>query len=293
MFAEWRHAYANIALTTGNLFFLLLALKSPTPAGIGLATSLVGITSFYAWHANLRRFRTVADTPTSRITSAPQGYVELVGKGSHPPGKRLVSPNSGLPCLWYRYLIEERNGNKWRRVGSGMSNDVFGLDDGTGTVLVDPDDAEILTSNKHVTTKGRYRQTEWTLIEGETLYVLGEHVTVGGANTDLNLHQDISDLLADWKRDRVKLLDRFDLDGDSEISLQEWELARRAAKRQVERAHHEIRIEGGAHLIRKSRGRMYLIANRTPQEMVSHYRLWAWLHLILLIGACITVAMMM
>lgn len=293
MLAEWRHAYANIALSGGNLVFLLIALKSPTPTGFGFATGLVGLTSLYAWHANLRRFRRVADTPTSRISSAPQGYVELVGKGIYPPGDRLISPNSGLPCLWYRYLIEERNGNKWHRVGSGISNEVFGLHDGTGKVLVDPNDAEILTSNKHVVTKGNYRKTEWTLIEGETLYVLGELVTASGANAELNLRQGISDLLAEWKHDKIKLLDRFDLNGDGEISLEEWTLARRAAKRQVEREHHEIRLEGGTHMIRKPRGRMYLIANRTPEEMVSRYKFWAWAHLGFLIAACITVAMVM
>lgn len=293
MLAEWRHAYANIALSGGNLVFLLVAIKSPTPTGVGIASGLVGLSSLYAWHANLRRFRSVADTPTSRISSAPQGYVELVGKGSHPPGDRLVSPNSGLPCLWYRYIIEKRNGNKWRRIDSGVSNEIFALHDGTGLVLVDPDDAEVLSSNKHVTSKGHYRQTEWTLIEGETLYVLGEHVTTGGTNTELDLRQDISELLAEWKRDKSKLLDRFDLNGDGEISLQEWKLARRAAKRQIEREHSEIRLESGTHMVRKPRGRMYLIANRTPEEMVSRYKFWAWAHLGLLIAACITVAMVM
>lgn len=293
MLAEWRHAYANIALSGGNLVFLLIALKSPTPSGIGLASGLVGITSLYAWYANLRRFRTVADTPTSRVSSAPQGYVELVGKGTYPPGDRLVSPNSGLPCLWYRYLIEERSGNKWRRVDSGVSNNAFGLHDGTGMVLVDPDDAEVLTSNKHVTTKGPYRQTEWTLIDGETLYVLGEHVTVGGANTELSVREDISELLAEWKRDQNRLLDRFDLNGDGKINLPEWELARQAATKQVEQEHHEIRLEDGANLMRKPHGRMYLIANRTPENLVSRYRFWAWAHLVLLIAACVMVALML
>jgi hypothetical protein len=293
MFAGWRHVYANVALTGGNLAFLLVALKFPTPAGFSLAIGLVGASSLYAWYVNLHRYRMVADTPTSRISSAPVGYIELAGKGVHPPGEPLVSHLNGLPCLWYRYLIEERSGNKWRRIDSGVSSETFGLDDGTGMVLVAPDDAEIITSNKHVTTKGRYRHTEWTLIKGETLYVLGEHVTVGGASEDLNLRQGVSDLLAEWKLDRNNLLKRFDLNGDSEISLDEWELARRAARRAVEREHHEIRLKSGVHLMKKPNGRLYLIANRTPEEMVSRYRLWAWAHLGLLIAACLTVAMML
>jgi len=190
MFAGWRHAYANMALTGGNLVFLLIALKSPTPAGASLAAGLVGVTSLYAWHANLRRYSAVADTPTSRIASAPQGYVEIVGRGVHLPGARLVSPISGLPCLWYRYISEEKKGNKWHRVDSGISAEEFGLDDGNSIAVIDPDGAAIVAPKKRVRTNGHYRHTEWSLIEGEPLYVLGEHVTIGGANADLDFRQD-------------------------------------------------------------------------------------------------------
>lgn len=293
MLAEWRHAYANVALAGGNLVFLLIALDSPTPRGIALAAGLTGITSLYAWYANLRRFRAVADTPTSRIASAPQGYVELAGKGVHLPGGTLISHLNGLPCLWYRYVIEEKHGSQWRRIDSGASNERFGLNDGTGTALVDPEDAEIITSNKQVIKNAPYRQTEWTLIEGEMLYVLGEHVTIGGANADLDLRQDVSGLLGEWKRDRVDLARRFDLNGDGEISLQEWQLARSAAQRQVEREHNEVKLKRGVHLVRKPRGRMFLIANRTPAQMVSRYLHWAWVHLCLFIAACIAAAMLL
>jgi hypothetical protein len=290
MLASWRHAYANLALTGGNLLFLLVALRFPTPAGIGLAAGLVGTSSFYAWYVNLRRHNAVADTPTSRISSAPQGYVELVGKGAHPTDSRLVSPISGLPCLWYRYIIEEKSGNKWRRLDSGVSAELFGINDNSGTALIDPDGAEIITSNKQVTVKGHYRHTEWNLIEGETLYVLGEHVTVGGNRTELDLRREVSDLLTEWKHDKSGLLQRFDRDGDGNIGLEEWELARSAARKQVEREHREIRLESGVHLLRKPSGRLYLIANRTPERLASRYRFWAWAHLGLVVVACVVIA---
>ena len=94
--AEWRHDYANLALGGGNLLILLLGLKLQSRLGWQISFALVGLTSFWAWYANLRRYRTVADTPTSRIASAPQGYIELVGRGRQPPGAGLVSPISGL-----------------------------------------------------------------------------------------------------------------------------------------------------------------------------------------------------
>lgn len=290
MLAGWRHVYANIALTGGNLAFLLIALRSPTPEGVGLAAGLVGITSFFAWYLNLRRYRTVADTPTSRVFSAPQGYVEIVGKGVHPPGSQLVSPVSGLPCLWYRFIIEEKNGNKWQRVDEGLSTQPFGISDGTGEALIDPDRAEIITSNKQVTLRGRYRHTEWNLIEGEPLYVLGEHVSIGGNNAVLDFRQDVSDLLSEWKRDKPALLTRFDKDGDGSINLGEWELARKAAHNQIKLEHQETRLEQVTHLLRKPTGRLYLIANRTPERLASRYQWWAWAHLCLVFMACMAIA---
>jgi len=104
--AEWRHDYANFALGGGNLAILLLGFQLHSHLGWQISFALVGLTSFWAWFANLKRYRTVADTPTSRIASAPQGYIELVGRGSQPPGDNLISPVNGLPCLWYRYRIE-------------------------------------------------------------------------------------------------------------------------------------------------------------------------------------------
>lgn len=284
--AAWRHDYANVALGGGNLLILLLGLKLQSGSGWQITFVLIGLTSFWAWYANLKRHRTVADTPTSRIASAPQGYIELVGRGRQPPGEGLISPISGLPCLWYRYRVERRNGDRWEHVESGVSHDTFGVDDGSGQLLVDPEGAEILTSRKQVTTAGGYRKTEWTLIEGETIYVIGEHVTLGGPNAVLDKKADLSTLLAEWKRDKTALLARFDANRDGEISLDEWEGARQAASEEVDRAHLEIRLKDGIHLMRKpALGRPYLIANREVADLARHFRLWSWAHLALMMAA--------
>jgi len=108
------------------------------------ALVFIAISSIVAWLLNLKRFRAVEDTPTSKISSAPQGYVEFSGRGKQPPGDQLVSCLTRLPCLWYRYSIERRTGDKWVHVSSGESHDTFGLNDGSGLVLIDPDGAEIL-----------------------------------------------------------------------------------------------------------------------------------------------------
>jgi hypothetical protein len=283
---EWRHDYANLALGGGNLLLLLLGLKLGSRTGWQITLALIGLTSFWAWYANLKRHRTVADTPTSRIASAPQGYIEIVGRGRQPPGDALVSPISGLSCLWYRYRIERRNGDNWELVESAVSHDTFGVDDGSGSMLVDPDGAEILTSRKEVWKEGTYRKTEWTLIEGETLYVIGEHITLGGANAALDKKADLAVLLADWKRDKAALLARFDADRDGEISLEEWERARQAASEEVDRAHLDIRLKDGIHMMRKpAHGRPFLIANREVAALERRFQLWSWAHLGLMMAA--------
>ena len=290
---EWRHDYANLALGGGNLLILLLGFKLASPAGWQITLALIGLTSCWAWYANLKRHRTVADTPTSRIASAPQGYIEIVGRGRQPTGATLVSPLSGLPCLWHRYRVERKRGDNWELVESGISHDTFGVDDGSGSVLVDPDGAEILSSRKQIWKDGDTRKTEWTLIEGETIYVVGEHVTLGGPNAVLDKKADLATLLAEWKQDKATLLARFDADRDGEISLQEWERARQAASEEVDRAHLGIRLKDGIHLMRKpAHGRPFLIANREVAALERRFRLWSWAHLGLMIAALLGLTLM-
>lgn len=282
----WRHDYANLALGGGNLFFLWIGFHQQTLMGWNLAFGLMGVTSFWAWYANLKRYRTVADTPTARIVSAPQGYIEISGRGKQPPGDVLLSPTTGLPCLWYRYRIECKEDDRWETVESGMSHDTFGVDDGTGMMLVDPDDAEILTSRKQVTEQGDCRRTEWILLVEETIYVIGEHITLGGAHAVLNKSEDIAELLAEWKKDRPTLLARFDTNRDGEINMDEWDAARRLAADEVKRAHFEQRQKDGVHLMRKpADGRPFLIANRKVEAVIRHYKMWSAIHLVILAGA--------
>jgi hypothetical protein len=283
---EWRHDYGNLAISGGQLFILFMGFKQQTPIGWQISFAMVGLTSFWAWYSNLKRHRTVADTPTSRIASAPQGYVVLTGRGQQPPGETLRSPVNGLPCLWYRYRIERRNGDNWEHVESGTSHDTFGISDGSGQILIDPDGAEIMTSHHQVTNEDGYRKTEWTLIEGETIYVIGEHVTLGGPNAVLSKSADLSALLAEWKADKAALLARFDANRDGEISMEEWEHARHEASVEIDRAHLDIRLQDGIHLMREpAHGRPFIVANREINALTNHFRLWSWVHLALMLAA--------
>ena len=258
----------------------LIGLRIQQTGAWRLAVLFILSTSLVAWLVNLKRFRAVEDTPTSKVSSAPQGYVELSGHGKQPPGDKLYSYLTGLPCLWYRFSVERRSGDKWVHMESGESHDTFGLEDATGVILIDPDGAEILTSRKQVWNEEDYRKTEWTLIEGEPLYAIGEHATLGGAQAELDAHADVSALLAEWKKDKPTLIKRFDHNQDGEIDLAEWALARKAAQLEVEQTHMQIRLQDGVHILRKPRdGRPFLVANRLPGELVQRYQIWSWVYL--------------
>jgi hypothetical protein len=140
---------------------------------LGLAAAVVY--SFWYAFKSWAKNRAIEDTPTSRVRSAAQGYVELSGRGLLPANSQNKGPLTGLPCTWWRYSIEDRKnrsapiGLSWEKgdslpslgswfcVDSGTSTEPFLLDDGTGQCLVDPRGAEVFPS---VTTVW-YGSEEW------------------------------------------------------------------------------------------------------------------------------------
>lgn len=290
--SDIRQHYANLLTSGANLLFLFIGLQSGSFGGWVVALSLVGLTSFLAWMGNFRRRRIITDTPTSRIVSAAQGYAEFSGAGQQHSGFQLMGRLSGLPCLWFRFRVERKDdGGKWEQVDQGCSSDTFLLNDGSGQCVIDPDDAEIITQHKRVWYENDYRNTEYLLLSNDKLYAIGEHATIGGANTDLDLKQDINELLAEWKQDKKQLLERFDLNRDGQIDLQEWELARLQAKREAEQQHRAIRLQDGVHMLRKPPDdRLFLISNLSPEKLMRKYVLWGWLHLFFLFAASAALA---
>jgi hypothetical protein len=237
----------------------------------------------FAWASAFRRHRAIADTPSSKVASAAQGYVELQGRGRPLGGLPVLSPLTALPCLWYRFRIERRQDDKWVYEGGGESNASFILDDGTGQCVIDPEGAEIFVTRRDRWTKGERRYTQWLLIERDPVYALGNLLTLGSVDLQLDARQDLKVLLADWKKDSKSLLARFDLNGDGELDLGEWELARRQAKREIGAQHRELRTQAEVSVMRRpDDGRMYLISDLDPVKLARRYQLWSWAHLTML-----------
>jgi hypothetical protein len=286
MLISLRREYAHLVTSGAQLLLLLVGLKLESRNGWLVCLSIMAAISILAWLSALNRLRTIRDTPTSKIASAVQGYVELTGRG-HPFGEPLLGKLSLLPCLWYRYKIEQRNSErKWRSMDSGESDDTFILRDETGECVVDPEQAEILTQHRDQWLDGDYRYTEWKLIELDSLYVIGQFRTQGGSSVEFDTNAELSALLAEWKKDMPALLKRFDLDNDGTLNSQELTLARSAASREVAKMMREAQAQADINIISRSRdGELFLVSNLDQDKLSRRFLLWGWAHLLIFFGA--------
>jgi hypothetical protein len=254
------------------------------------AFSLAVAINLWAWLLALGRRRAIMDTPTSRVVSAAQGYAELVGTGQPLVDTQLLSPLTQLPCLWYRFTVEERDNGEWKQTEYGESDLPFILDDGSGPCEINPRGAEIHTTHKEIRTQGDLRTTEYILLKGDRLYALGEFKSDNGEQVPLDRRRDVGELLGEWKTDQTDLHRRFDLDRNGGIDEKEWELARRAAEREVEQRHREIRNQTLRHFLVNPRwGKPFLISNHPPEKLGRRYGWLIAAHLVLLAGALVGV----
>ena len=256
------------------------------------------------------------DTPTSKVRSAAQGYVELRGTGELMEGPPIVAPLTGTTCTWYEFKIDEhrRSGknSKWVTINSGRSTELFLLIDDTGKCVIDPEGASVTTTIRDVwygnsrqptsgpalkrsrfprLVRGKYRYTEKRMHPRENLYAIGLFKTVGGAGGDFNADADIRGLLGEWKQDSEMLLAKFDTNNDGKIDMDEWQNVRNAAYREVMSRHSEQKTAPPVNVMTKTldRRRPYMLS-AVPQEfLIQRYQFYAT-GLILLFFICGAIA---
>ena len=108
---------------------------------IGLGAGLV---TFFRGFKVYREYRVVDDTPRIPIRSVPMGLVNIQGKATGE--ERLTSPLTHTSCFFYKVEIEEwkQDGNKsgWKHYRTDTGGVKFYLEDASGKVLVDAQNAE-------------------------------------------------------------------------------------------------------------------------------------------------------
>lgn len=280
--ADLRDRYRQQLTSAGYLGLGAIGLQWGRASGAVICLLLIAAVGLLAWASTYRRARAIADVATSRIGSAAQGYVEVLGRAKADLGELIVSPYSGIACIWYRYRVYSKDGGRgeWREIDRGSSSATFELSDGSGACRVDPDHAEVIAPERRVSHRDGDKLIEEMLFAGNLIYVLGEYTTVHGAQAALSIGEDVGALLATWKQDPVQLKRRFDLDGNGDIDVHEWELARRLATRTVEQQHRELRLLGELNLMRApADGRLFLISALSPQRLRQRYLWWSAFHL--------------
>lgn len=254
----------------------------------------------YLAFRSLSRVRLIEDTPTSRIRSAAQGYVELIGTADVMDGPPIIAPLTQTSCSWYHYRIERRETftsrgqrrTRWNTVESGTSADLFLIRDETGDCVIDPEGAEVIPSVQQTwsgstrrpmggprsgaaafLSMGEYRYVERRIHPGDPLYAIGHFKTLGSDVVD-SLKEEVGALLRYWKQHPERYLRRFDENSDGEIDLQEWEAVRRAAEIEAVQTRARRSVDPVTHMMERGtdRRRPYILATRPQEHLARKFR---------------------
>ena len=249
-----------------------------------------GVAAWFGWH-ELRRARELEDTPQSRIRSAAQGYVQLLGRTRLMPGPAILSPLSGMPCIWWHCRVVDTSERQSEVIVDATSEDLFYLSDTTGDCIVDPVGARVepnvsrrwrghaqkplrLPRNRREAffTRGKYRYSE-QLVTMDALLTAKGWFRTQTAVQDADESRDLAALLGEWKRDRRDLLRRFDANRNGRIDPEEWETARTAALEEIRAQRAEQQILPDLNVLGQPPDhREFLLSAVSRQRLLERYR---------------------
>ncbi|MEH6549131.1 MAG: GIDE domain-containing protein [Pseudomonadales bacterium] len=260
--------------------------------------AVIAAISLYTAFTLLIKARSIEDTPSSKIRSAHQGYVELNGQAQAADLPFILAPLTNTQCLWYSYSIEryEVDGKRknWKTIKKGTSDLFFTLSDETGDCLIDPQGADISATKQRwygnaphpigstaepagflSRIGGRqYRYTEERIHSGDWLFSLGMLQTIHAPSHEAQKQQQLQLILTEWKTDHQALLDRFDGDQNGNIDQQEWESARQEASAE---AHYKVlqnQDDTPVNILGQTPNRRqpYIVSTSDPIALVRKYR---------------------
>jgi len=182
---------------------------------LGAACIGIGLYGFFWGLRCYQRKRLLQNTPMSKVDAVALGLAELCGRAV--PHESMTSPIEQLPCVYWRYKVEEwRSAGKsshWATIDSGEKRVPFYLEDDTGKILVVPLQATIdipktlqvepskfplksevsprilaFAEEKAIELDGVFtpkkRFTEWMIAAGDTLFVFGPVIALDDDRID-------------------------------------------------------------------------------------------------------------
>ncbi|SEM75981.1 GIDE domain-containing protein [Nitrosomonas marina] len=285
---------SNALLNEDNQLFLLFAF------------TLMALVCFWLFFYYLKRARLIEDTPTSKIRSAAQGYVEIMGSVSMVSNQMLSAPLSGTTCVWFTYKIQQyrRTGKSshWSTIEEKTSTEQFLIKDDTGTCVIDPEGAEVQTTysrtwyghtkkpsraNKsnnffNIIIGKRYRYIERIIQADDILYALGDFKTKGGGRNVPGIHQMTGTVIREWRHNYKQILKHFDRDKNGTIDMNEWEEVRAAARHEAEKRRQELSRLPTVYSLGNTTKKQqpFILSTFGQQKLVKKYRQFAILSLI-------------
>ncbi len=252
-------------------------------AGVLVGVGYLFASSLAVWGA-LRAnaiYHFIADTPKSKMQSAAQGFVELQGTCDFFGNRACQGFMSGPPCVWHRYTIVNMAG----LFNMGASTIPFVVSDDTGSVVINPTGAKVISSSKRTWFESGKRFSSKYIVPGSEIYVLGELRTRGGAETTYNKGMEVSKLLSVWKKDSRWLHEEFDTDGNGVLDQDEWDSARARAEEISRDIHEEKVADPVANIISKpENGMPFIISDRDPAPLGNTFRAVAYLNVGVAVG---------
>lgn len=175
-----------------------------------VASAGCGILGLVLWNRALRMHRAMADVPTARLASAPQGYVELHGRA-----RRLDEEFSTVrPHFLWQRVTRSRGGGE---TSVEVTEVPFCFSDGNASAVILPEGAEVTCRNRQAERRGRETTVTESIHSGEPLYVLG-YLTSLDRVPDLAAQAER--IAADLRLD-PRSRERFDADRDGHLGIPE------------------------------------------------------------------------
>ncbi|MEC7567134.1 MAG: LemA family protein [Planctomycetota bacterium] len=136
--------------------------------------------------------RMIENIPTTKVKGVVPGMTEVVGKIQ--VHETLFSGRySGDGVVYCKYLKEryQKSGknSRWVTVASGVQQCLFEVQDETGNIPVNSEDAEVHARRTYFSRVGRLRYSEWTLRPDQEIYVLGPAVLDNPTDQNLTIQK--------------------------------------------------------------------------------------------------------
>lgn len=299
--SELQHSLQSVASQSTQLAFIHQNSWS-------IALWSIATIALIAWAYSYRNARLISNIPTSNISSASQGYVEIQGTIKSAPEALLTSP-SGTKCAWYSVKHYEADGDNrsylaelldidwlfglfksregYALIGEHTSKNPIQIEDNTGACWVLPEDARVFTKHTKIShPNSLYRFEEQLLYPDTKIYVIGDFSSESKPLPKMDAQQETMALIETWQQDEASFKQKFDANKDGHIDLKEWESARKQAQHQVKTNHDNIKKESQQHYISQPLyGEHFIISETAPNTIHQHFLGWATLHFIVMVIA--------